>query len=337
MNASRRFLVVGATRTLGAALLTLAASSALSTAHAQASPMKVTLAGGSVGGAWSAIGTAIGETLRKEYPGTSFTYEPGREAGNLQLVSTGKAELGIAHAQLAKQAAAGVDPFKAPLTNVRAIAMIDPEAAVQIFAHKNSGITSIEQIRDKKMPVRVALNSKGTLMAITGEQVFEAYGFSVKDIVAWGGRVDYVAYNNGLAAMKNGQIDLIINMLAFPAGQVTNAARDIPLAMVGLSPDAIGKLNSKLGTESIDVPTGTYDFAPQKVNTVRGSVVVVASTDMKDADAGRIVSAMLKHFDFLQKSHSTLARLSPASLTQVAPLQLHPGAAAAYRQAGLIK
>jgi TRAP transporter TAXI family solute receptor len=337
MKASRRAFATRATRTVGAALLTLAVSAALSTAHAQASAMKVTLAGGSVGGAWSAIGNAIGETLRKEYPGTSFTYEPGREAGNLQLVSTGKVELGIAHAQLAKQAAAGADPFKAPLTNVRAIAMIDPQAAVQIFAHKNSGITSIEQIRDKKMPVRVALNSKGTLMAITGEQVFEAYGFSAKDIESWGGRLNYVSYNNGLASMKNGQIDLIINMLAFPAGQVTNAARDIPFTMIGLSKDAIGKLNGKLGTESIDVPAGTYDFAPQAVHTVRGSVVVVASTDMKDEDASRIVSAMLKHFDFLQKSHATLARLSPVSLTQVAPLQLHPGAAAAYRKAGLVK
>ena len=334
MNASRRLF---ATATAGATLLALAASVGMSGAHAQAAAMKVTLAGGSVGGAWSAIGTAIGETLRKEYPGTSFTYEPGREAGNLQLVSTGKVELGIAHAQLAKQAAAGADPFKEPLTNVRAIAMIDPQAAVQIFAHKNSGITSIEQIRDRKMPVRVALNSKGTLMAITGEQVFEAYGFSVKDIESWGGRLSYVSYNNGLASMKNGQVDLIINMLAFPAGQVVNAARDIPFTMIGLSADAVGKLNAKLGTESIDVPGGTYDFAPQAVNTVRGSVVVVASTAMKDEDAGRIVEAMLKHFDFLQKSHATLARLSPASLTKVAPLQLHPGAAAAYRKAGLIQ
>jgi TRAP transporter TAXI family solute receptor len=299
--------------------------------------MKVTLAGGSVGGAWSAVGTAIGETLRREYPGTSFTYEPGREAGNLLLVSQGKVELGIAHAQLAKQAEAGVEPFRQPLKNIRAIAMIDPEAALQIFAHRDSGITSIEQIRDRKMPVRVALNSKGTLMAITGEEVFSAYGFSVKDIETWGGRINYVAYNNGLAMMKNGQIDLIINMLAFPSGQVVSAARDIPMQMIGLSMEAISKLNGKLGTQAIGVPANTYDFSPAAIQTVRGSVVVVASSSMSDGDAERVVGAMLKHFDFLQKSHATLTRLTPKSLTEVDPLVLHPGAAAAYRKAGLIK
>lgn len=321
----------------GAALLLGPVIGGLSRPLAQGAAMKVTLAGGSVGGAWSAVGTAIGETLRREYPGTSFTYEPGREAGNLLLVSQGKVELGIAHAQLAKQAEAGVEPFRQPLKNIRAIAMIDPEAALQIFAHRDSGITSIEQIRDRKMPVRVALNSKGTLMAITGEEVFSAYGFSVKDIETWGGRINYVAYNNGLAMMKNGQIDLIINMLAFPSGQVVAAARDFPMSMIGLSADAIGKLNGKLGTQTIGVPSDTYAFSPAAVQTVRGSVVVVASSSMSDADAQRIVSSMLKHFEFLQKSHATLARLTPKSLTEVQPLELHPGAAAAYRQAGLIK
>ncbi len=300
-------------------------------------PEKVTLAGGSVGGAWSAIGTAIGETLRKEYPGTSFTYEPGRESGNVVLVSQGKVQLGIAHAQFAKRALEGLDPFKQPLSDLRAIAMIDPQAAVQIFARTVSGITSIEQIRDKKMPVRVALNSKGTLMAITGEQIFEAYGFSVKDIENWGGRINYVAYNTGLDQVKNGQIDLIINMLAFPSSQVVSAARDTPLRMLGLSPAAMKTLNTKLGTATIDVPSNTYSFEPAAIQTVRGSVVVVASEKMKDSEAQAIVEAMLKNFAFLQKAHATLARLTPESLAQTAPLALHPGAAAAYKKAGLIK
>ena len=70
----------------------------------QDAPLKVTLAGGSVGGAWSAIGNAIGESIRRQAPGTAFSYEPGRDAANVQLVSTGRAQLGIAHAQIALRA-----------------------------------------------------------------------------------------------------------------------------------------------------------------------------------------------------------------------------------------
>ncbi len=329
-TALRRKLITSSVSAVVLAALAPAAS-------AQGALSKVTLAGGSVGGAWSAVGTAIGETLRKEYPGISFTYEPGREAGNLLLVSQGKVQLGIAHAQLARQAEAGVEPFNQPMKNIRAIAMIDPEAAVQILATTASGITSIDQIRERKMPVRVALNSKGTLMAVAGEAVFAAHGFSVKDIEGWGGRLNYVAYNNGLTMMKNGQIDLIINMLAFPSSQIVNAARDTQFRLIGLGPEAIDRLNKQLGTETISVPANTYAFSPEAANTVRGSVVVMAAAEMKDSEAEAVVSAMLKHFDFLQKSHATLSRLTPESLTQVAPLPLHPGAAAAYRKAGLLK
>ena len=67
------------------------------------------------------------------------------------------------------------------------------------------------------------------------------------------------------------------------------------------------------------------------------AILVEKPIALELADAQRIVSSMLKHFEFLQKSHATLARLTPKSLTEVQPLELHPGAAAAYRQAGLIK
>jgi len=298
---------------------------------------KITLTGGSVGGAWSAIGNAIGETIRRESPGAAFGYEPGREAANIQLVSTGKVELGIAHAQLIKRAQAGEDPFKAPIANLRAIALIDPQAAVQILVREESGIESFEAILAAKKPVRIALNQRGTLMAVTGEEVFKAYGITAKDIESWGGRIQHVDYNAGLEMMKNGQIDIIINMLAFPSGQINSATREMKVKMLGIGPEASAKLGALLGTAPITVPAGTYPFQPQAIATVTGSVVLFAAAEMKNEDAAAIVDGMLKNFDYLKQAHATLARLEPVSLTRTAPLALHPGAEMAYRKAGLLK
>lgn len=304
---------------------------------AQAQSKKVTLTGGSVGGAWSAIGNAIGETVRREQPGAAFSYEPGREAANIQLVSQGKVELGIAHGQLIKRAQAGEEPFKSPITNLRAIALIDPQAAVQILAREDSGIESFEAVLAAKKPVRVALNQRGTLMAVTGEEVFKAYGISAKDIEGWGGRIHHVDYNAGLEMMKNGQVDIIINMLAFPSGQIVSATREFKVKMLGISPQVSEKLGALLGTAPITVPAGTYPFQPQAVETITGSVLLFASASMSDADAAAIVNGMLKHFDYLKQAHATLGRLEPASLTKVAPIALHPGAEQAYKAAGLLK
>lgn len=324
-------------RTMLAALaLATALPAAVATAQSNA-PMKVTLAGGSVGGAWSVAGNAIGEVLRREYPNTSFTYEPGREQSNILLVSQGRVQLGIAHAQLAGRALAGGEPFKQPVTNLRAIAVIDPLAAMQVFARQGSDFQSFEQVRRDKKPVRVALNQRGTMMALAGEELLAANGIPVKDIEAWGGKVHYVAYNEGLEMMKNKQADLIVNLLAFPSGQVASATREMQVQMVGLSPEVVGKLDKSLGMVPVEIPAKTYDFQPAAVPSTTATVVLLASASMSDEDAGKIVNAMLKNMDFLRQSHAMMRHLDPAALAKVAPLVLHPGAEKAYRAAGVLK
>ena len=325
-------------RTILAATLALATAVPAVLAHAQSNaPMKVTLAGGSVGGAWSVAGNAIGETLRREYPNTSFTYEPGREQSNILLVSQGRVQLGIAHAQLAGRALSGGEPFKQPVTNIRAIAVIDPLAAMQVFARQGSDFQSFEQVRRDKKPIRVALNQRGTMMALAGEELLAAKGIPAKDIEAWGGKVHYVAYNEGLEMMKNKQVDLIVNLLAFPSGQVASATREMPVQMVGLTPEVQGALQKSLGMMPIEVPAKTYDFQPAAVPSATATVVLVANASMSDEDAGKIVSAMLKNLDYLKQSHAMMRHLDPVSLTRVAPLKLHPGAEKAYRAAGVLK
>ena len=325
-------------RTILAATLALATAVPAMLAHAQSNaPMKVTLAGGSVGGAWSVAGNAIGETLRREYPNTSFTYEPGREQSNILLVSQGRVQLGIAHAQLAGRALAGGEPFKQPVTNIRAIAVIDPQAAMQVFARKGSGFESFEQVRRDRKPINVALNQRGTMMALAGEELLAANGIPVKDIEAWGGKVHYVAYNEGLEMMKNKQADLIVNLLAFPSGQVASATREMQVQMVGLSPDVVGKLDKSLGMVPVEIPAKTYDFQPAAVPSTTATVVLLASASMSDEDAGKIVNAMLKNMDFLRQSHAMMRHLDPAALAKVAPLVLHLGAEKAYRAAGVLK
>ena len=324
-------------RTMLAALaLATALPAAVATAQSNA-PMKVTLAGGSVGGAWSVAGNAIGEVLRREYPNTSFTYEPGREQSNILLVSQGRVQLGIAHAQLAGRALAGGEPFKQPVTNIRAIAVIDPQAAMQVFARKGSAFESFEQVRRDRKPINVALNQRGTMMALAGEELLAANGIPVKDIEVWGGKVHYVAYNEGLEMMKNKQADLIVNLLAFPSGQVASATREMQVQMVGLSPEVVGKLDKSLGMVPVEIPAKTYDFQPAAVPSTTATVVLLASASMSDEDAGKIVNAMLKNMDFLRQSHAMMRHLDPAALAKVAPLVLHLGAEKAYRAAGVLK
>jgi hypothetical protein len=314
------------------ALLALGAGLALA-----APALKITLAGGSVGGAWSTMGTAIGETIRLSAPGSSFTYEPGVDAANVQLVSLGKVQLGITHAQMALRGMKGSAPFKQKITDIKAIALLDPQAAVQILVRADGKITSLKQIKQDKLAVRLAFNKRGTMMAVVGEEVFKAAGITPEDIAQWGGRIDYVDYNTGLAQLKNGQTDLVLNMLAFPSAQVKNMARDVDMRLIGLDPEVIDKLSADVGTKPVTIPADSYPFAKQAVNTVTGMVVLVASDKMTEDEAATIAKGMVDHYDYLEKAYPPFSRMGVKALADVAPLTLHPGAAKAYKAAGLLK
>ena len=304
-------------------------------APAAAQTLKLTLAGGSVGGAWSASGNAIGETIRREAPGAAFSYEPGRDAANVQLVATGRVQLGIAHTQMALRALKGEAPFERAFPNVRALALIDPQAALQFVVRAASAVQSLEQVKRERIPLKLAVNLRGTMMAIATEEAFKAAGVTFQEIEAFGGRVHFVDYNTALDMLKAGQVDMSVNMLAFPSGQLANATRDLPVRMVGLDKPVIERMTKDVGTQPIDIPGASYPFQPATVHTVTGTVALLAATELPEAQAEAIVAAMLKHFDYLKAAHATMARMTPKDLPVTAPVALHPGAIKAYRAAGI--
>jgi TRAP transporter TAXI family solute receptor len=300
-------------------------------------PLKVTLAGGSVGGAWSAIGSAIGESIRRQAPGTAFSYEPGRDAANVQLVSTGRAQLGIAHAQIALRAIGGQAPFAEKFANVRGVSLIDSEAAWQAVTPAGSKIESLEQIKQNRTPVRVSVNLRGTLMAVASEEAFKAAGVPFADLERWGGKVHYVAYNDALEMLKAGQVDIVTNVLDFPSRQLVTAARESPVRFVKFNPDVVDKVSKSLGAEPVRIAANTYNFQPEAVDTFRAHVVLLTAADAPDAQVTTIVRAIINHFDYIKTAHATMARLDRTALPNTGGVRLHPAAEKVYREAGIIR
>ena len=298
--------------------------------------LRITLAGGSVGGAWSAIGNAIGESIRRAVPGSAFSYEPGRDAANVLLVAEARVQLGIAHAQIGLRAIRGEPPFERAMPNLRAVSLIDSEAAWQALVREGGPVASLEEIARRRVPVRVTANLRGTLMALATEEAFAAAGAPFAQIERWGGRTHHVAWNDALEMLKNGRADIITNVVDFPSRQVINATRDLPVRFLRMGPEIIARVNARLGSTPITIPAGSYPFQPDPIETFRAHVILLTSSEVSATTIETIVKAMIANFDAIKRSHATMARLEPRALPDTGGVALHPGAAAAYRAAGLI-
>ena len=107
------------------------------------------------------------------------------------LVDQKKIDFGFANpAGLARMALLGLGPYRKKLT-LRAIGVFPSWDRLVFAVRRDAGIGSLDEIKEKKYPLRVSTRRKGrfqtTLYVI--DEVLRGYGFSLADIEKWGGKI----------------------------------------------------------------------------------------------------------------------------------------------------
>ena len=294
--------------------------------------INLSICGGSIGGAWAAIGEGIGEVIRRTYPGSNTAYEVGQEAANLALVSKGKIELGIAHAQLIKVGMDGKAPFKEKYSNLRALCVLYGEAVEHFVIRTDAGITNFEQIKTKMYPLKVNFNTKDSFMEIVGRETLKAYGITYDDLKKWGGTVNFMSMGPSLDLMRDGKIQAYSNVIQVPSSHIVDVSTNVKLTMLPMSVDARKQVNKELGTYSTVIPKSKYTFLKSDIPTVGATVVLFTNTDLSDEDAYAVLASIKKNFDYFRNIHSSLKGLTFAEMAKTSPVPLHPGAKKFFKE-----
>jgi hypothetical protein len=90
---------------------------------------------------------------------------------------------------LLTQAYRGVGLFDKKLP-VRIVANYPSWDQFAIVAHRRTGLKTVQDIKDSKYPLKISVRedpTHSTLVLI--DQIFASYGFSLKDLVGWGGKL----------------------------------------------------------------------------------------------------------------------------------------------------
>lgn len=296
---------------------------------------RMTLVGASPGGAWSAIGEAITDELRRGIASSSFTLEPGQDGANAVLVQQQKVELGLVHSSLALAALRGTSPFDAPQPDVRAIMLIYGDAPFHFIVDRRSGLTDIRDILRRRSPIRVSVNTRGSLMELATRTVFDAYGLQFDDIREYGGDILFFPFNESYEMMKNGRIDAIGTTVQVPSRHAVDASRTIDLDILSLSDEVIALANERLGTDTTTIPRAAYDFLDHDVRTFAGRVILITHRFVPEEQIYQITRTLHDNLARLRRAHGSLRALTPATMSEVGGVPLHEGAALFYREIGV--
>lgn len=111
--------------------------------------------------------------------------------GPLTLVDQKRYDFAFGNpAGLTRMAYLGCGFYKKPIA-LRAIGVFPTWDRLVFAVRKDTGIRTIDEIKERKYPLRVTTRRKGKLQTTLYviEEVLQAYGFSLRDIERWGGKI----------------------------------------------------------------------------------------------------------------------------------------------------
>ena len=85
----------------------------------------------------------------------------------------------------------GAGPFKEPVP-VRAVTVLPQFDQFGFGVLASTGLTTLEEVRDRRYPLRLSLRGqRDHSIHLVVNEVFSVLGFSIDDLIAWGGQVRY--------------------------------------------------------------------------------------------------------------------------------------------------
>jgi TRAP-type uncharacterized transport system substrate-binding protein len=140
----------------------------------------------------------------------------------------------------------GLAPFSQPAP-VRTISVIHQFDQMGFAVRADSGLRSLRDVRERKYPLRLSLRGQTDhSVHLVVNTVLSVLGFTLEDIVAWGGQVRYdqeLPYGpNRLGAVQRGEIDAIFDE-AMPA--FGNEALEAGMRFLGLEEAELQALEAR--------------------------------------------------------------------------------------------
>jgi len=211
-----------------------------------------------------------------------------------------------------------------------------PMGVYHIAVYGSSGITSLEQIKGK----RVFLGPPGGAAYTTMERLFRA----VADLDEG---TDYEAVKLGwdaaAAAFQDGNLDVYCNPTNAPSPAltqiaVTNKIRFLGIPADKLETDAVQALVGRPGFSAAILPAGAYgknQMNETDVTTMGVTVGIVSNENAGEEMIYQMTKAFYAGVEEAGESSPWLKAITPAGAVQDINLPLHPGALRALTELGV--
>ena len=293
--------------------------------------INISIGTGGTGGVYYPLGGGMANVLSKHVPGMQATAEvTGGSVANLQLLGSGKSDVGLSMVDAALDALRGEDKFKSGKIPVRTLMVLYPNR-MHVVSIESAGIKKMSDLKGK----RVSTGSPGSATEVMAFRVIEAAGLDKdKDL-----KRERLGVAESVNAVKDGKIDAFFWVGGIPTAAVTDlgATPGVKIQMIDHS-EVVDAMNRKYGPLYVQdaIPAKSYpgQDAPNKVATVWN--ILISHERMSDQVAYNIVKTIFDKKTDLIAVHQEAANFDYRYQTNDhSPIPYHPGSIKYFAEKGI--
>jgi len=299
---------------------------------------EITIAGGSVGGSWFPVASAIAELVNKETGENIAFAKPGGGVSNPIMVSTGTVNAGFSYSSYLVAAMNGEDPYeeKGEMKNLRSIVMLFP-MYWQILASDDLPIETFGELIDKKYPVKMSPTKRGHGDYWVTDKAFSFYGVDMmKDIEAWGGKVELGGGGEMASLYKDKHIDLAFSHNVVPLSSYSDMSISRDSKLLKIDNELRKYFVEKYGMREGVIPKGTYEGQKEDILTVGMPAVLFVRENIPDEAAYVLAKVICENTKYLSSINKSFKQFDAKTAWKSLGVDLHPGAAKYYKEKGYL-
>lgn len=289
---------------------------------------------------------AIVEVLGKGALGTNtIEIQPistGGAAGAL-LLEENKASFTTGSNVPGKKLAEGIyDSNRQPLQNVAAVCGgTDITWGTIMFTDdfvQKTGYTTLEEVIEAKAPVRIVTKAPGSFGMDGATDLLDCYGLTWEDIDSWGGASYHIAPSQMTDMLKEGSADISIDVVSIGQPAFTELCMTSTMHVIQLGEETRKKMNEK-GYNSMTMPANSWNGQTEPIETICGCETILCRKDVPDDVVYALTKGICEQQDEIVQLVPAMKTFDPSIAWEVemTGMELHPGAAAYYKDAGLMK
>lgn len=283
---------------------------------------------------WEAngIGTVDVQPISPGGMGAPYLFEQGKT--DISFINGAPAKWAFEEGTLGKPPVTGYSAMIGGLTNVSAVNFL-----TKAFIDKYD-VTTVEEAIRQKLPIRIGCSPVGSMDNEVVQILLEYLGTSEEEVKSWGGDVIHGGGSDLSSMVKDGKLDFMLDHTSVNSSTMTEIAMTCDVQFNQWEEATLDYFVNEKGFQRITIPANSWKGQTEEIINAGTPDCLFVKSDLDEDVVYWMTKTMCENRDYLVSILGSIEPFDPATCWEsekVGGLELHPGAAKYFKEAGYMQ